>query len=91
MDEKEIAKAVINLLEPGIYKTTAQITEELRMEYPLIWNALAQEGEALYGLGCGAIQQPVTRVAQVLLSLHSDSCLCRRSGKEYSLSRPSTL
>ncbi len=69
MDNQLMQKLILGLLEPGIFKTTAQIVEEFRMENPTEWSRLEKEGEELYGSGCSSLQQPATCIAQVLLSL----------------------
>ena len=61
-----IGKQVLSLLEPGLFKTTEQIVEEFRMEFPEQWKALQKEGEMLYGNSCSSVQQPATRISQVL-------------------------
>jgi len=66
---------LLQLLEPGFYKTTAQLVEEFRMENPSCWKELETEGQTLYGNSCSSIQQPSTRIAQALLELPSESCL----------------
>ncbi len=78
MDEKRLEEFVYNLLEPGIYKTTAQVAEEIRIEYPAIWRQLEEEGEMLYGKSCSSVQQPATRISHVLQSLLPEQCNCLR-------------
>lgn len=78
MGSEMLQQLVLDLLEPGIYKTTAQIIEEFRMEHPRHWQKLKEEGEVLYGISCSSLQQPSTRIAQILLSLPSDQLLRRR-------------
>ncbi len=77
MEEKALQELVLSLLEPGIYKTTDQVVQELRAEHSRIWHELEREGEMLYGGGCSSVQQPPTRIAQALLSLPPEKCLCR--------------
>lgn len=83
MKNELLQKLVMNILEPGIYKTTAQVVEEFRMEYPDHWRILKEEGEALYGTGCSSVQRPSIRISQVLLSMPAEKCLCRRKNKSY--------
>lgn len=78
MGSEILQQLVLDLLEPGIYKTTAQVIEEFRMEYPDQWQKLKKEGEMLYGMSCSSVQQPSTRIAQTLLSLPSEQRLRRR-------------
>ncbi len=87
MVEEKLTKAIIKLLEPGIYKTTAQIAEEVRTEYFNLWRQLEKEGEMLYGKSCSSVQQPYTRISQVLFALSSDICLRKRKGNHYTWSR----
>lgn len=75
MDSQKMQKLVLAILEPGIFKTTAQVVEEFRIENPAEWCRLEKEGEKLYGKGCSSLQQPSTCIAQVLLSLPSRSRL----------------
>ncbi|MDW7728725.1 MAG: hypothetical protein SCJ94_01780 [Bacillota bacterium] len=87
MIEEKLHEAVISLLEPDIYKTTAQIVEELRMEHPALWRQLEKEGKMLFGSSCSSVQQPYTRISQILLALPSDMCLRIFRDKEYIWSR----
>lgn len=87
METELLQKLIMNLLEPGIYKTTAQIVEEFRMEYPAYWRQLEKEGEMLYGNSCSSFQQPSTCISQVLLSLSTQQCQRRRKENEYYWSR----
>ena len=87
MADRPLEKLVLELLEPGVFKTTAQLAEEFRAEYAAQWRRLEEEGERLYGGGCGAYQQPSTRIAQVLFDLsEAGRCACRRLGREYTWS-----
>lgn len=86
MVEDKLNNAILKLLEPGIYKTTAQVVEEVRMEYPNLWRQLENEGEMLYGNSCSSVQQPYTRISQVLLSLPSNICLRKLKGNKYTWS-----
>ncbi len=81
-----LEELLLSLLEPGVYKTTGQLVQEFRMEFPERWQELEQEGRQLFGGTCGAYQQPSTRLAQILFSLPEERCLCRRQGDEYSWS-----
>ena len=83
MNLEELQTKLLQLLEPDIYKTTAQLVEEFRMEYPLLWEELAKEGLALYGNSCSSIQQPSTRIAQALLALPADSCRRYSRGSQH--------
>ena len=75
MKSEQLQARLLQLLDPDIYKTTAQLVEELRIEYPLLWEELQKEGQTtLYGNSCSSIQQPSTRIAQALLDLPVDSC-----------------
>ena len=87
METELLQKLIIGLLEPGIFKTTAQIVEEFRMEHPVYWRQLEKEGEILYGNSCSSVQQPSTRISQVLLSLSPAQCKRRRKINEYYWSR----
>jgi hypothetical protein len=85
---EELKEALICLLEKDVHKTTAQVAEELRMEYPQLWRNLEKEGETLYGSSCSSVQQPYTRISQVLLSMPPDQCLRQSINKGYSWSKP---
>lgn len=87
-NSEELEKALLSLLEQGLRKTTAQVAEELRMEYPQIWRSLEKEGEMLFGSSCSSVQQPYTRISQVLLSLPADQCLRHSINKGYCWSKP---
>jgi hypothetical protein len=78
MNANRLEEIIINLLEPGIFKTTAQVVEEIRIEYPAMWRQLEEEGEMLFGSSCSSVQQPATRISQVLQSLSAGQCVCRR-------------
>jgi hypothetical protein len=88
LDLNEIREKLLLLIEHGIYKTTAQLVEELRIEYPVLWRNLEKEGEILYGQSCSSMQQPATRISQVLLSLPADCCQKQKKGKIYYWSKP---
>ncbi|MEW5785382.1 MAG: hypothetical protein AB1767_09975 [Bacillota bacterium] len=89
--DRELENLIFKLLEPGVFKTTAQLVEEFRAEYPRQWRRLEQEGEQLYGGSCGAYQQPATRIAQVLFNLAEEKrCRQSRRGKEHQWSAVST-
>jgi hypothetical protein len=83
MKDDLLRDLILDLLEPGIYKTTAQVVEEFRIEHPEQWRNLEREGEMLYGGGCSSMQQPATRISQVLLSLTEQQRLFRRINKLY--------
>jgi len=83
MDNKNLQDLVLNILEPEIYKTTGQVVEEFRMEYPAQWIELEKEGEMLYGAGCGSFQQPATRISQILLSLPAEKVFSLRKNSDY--------
>jgi hypothetical protein len=83
MKTELLQQLVLRLLEPGIYKTTAQVVEEFRMEYPLQWRQLEKEGEMLYGKSCSSLQQPSTRISQALLSLPAKQRLRRSKLSQY--------
>ena len=89
MKESSLEKCLLDLLEPGVYKTTEQLVQEFRMEYPRRWQELEEEGKRLFGGTCGAYQQPSTRIMRALFSLPQESCLRRRQGNRYSWSAPS--
>lgn len=78
MNTKSLEEIVINLLEAGIFKTTAQVAEEIRIEYPAVWRQLEEEGEMLFGSSCSSVQQPATRISQTLQSLLPEQCICLR-------------
>ncbi|NLA05577.1 MAG: hypothetical protein GX881_07700 [Firmicutes bacterium] len=86
MESSSLEELILSLLEPGVYKTTGQLVQEFRMEYPRRWRELEKEGERLFGGSCGAYQQPSTRIIRALFALPGGSCLCRRRGSEYSWS-----
>jgi hypothetical protein len=81
MKSEQLQSMLLQLLEPDIYKTTAQLAEEFRMEYPSCWKELETEGQTLYGNSCSSIQQPLTRIAQALLELPPESCLRYSRGR----------
>lgn len=83
-----LEELLLKLLEPGLYKTTGQLVQEFRMEFPACWRELEEEGKCLFGGACGAYQQPSTRISQALFNLPKEKCLCRRRGEEYSWSVP---
>ena len=83
MKAEELQARLLQVLEPDIDKTTAQLVEEIRIEYPLLWNELEMEGQALYGNRCSSIQQPATRIAQALQELPSDSCSRQSRGSQH--------
>lgn len=87
MKTELLQQLVLRLLEPGIYKTTAQVVEEFRMEYPLQWRQLEKEGEMFYGKSCSSLQQPSTRISQALLSLPAKQRLRRNKLNQYYWSR----
>ncbi|MDW7739917.1 MAG: hypothetical protein SCJ97_07670 [Bacillota bacterium] len=87
-DDKILEQLVIKLLEPGISKTTTQVVEEFRIEYPAQWRELEKEGEMLFGVSCTSLQQPSTRISRILLSLPEEKCLCRRKNNQYYWSKP---
>lgn len=89
LTDRKLEEAILGLLESNIYKTTAQVAAELRMEHPKIWQELEREGEALFGNSCTSFQQPYTRISQLLLSMPSSVCLRRRINNEYQWSKPS--
>lgn len=74
MKPEQLQAMLLQLLEPDIYKTTAQLVEEFRMEYSSRWKELEIEGQTLYGNSCSSVQQASTRIAQALLELPPDSC-----------------
>ena len=79
-----IEKQVISLLEPGILKTTDQIVEEFRMEFPEQWKALKEEGEILYGNSCSSFHQPATRISLALRTFPDTHVLClHEQGKRF--------
>ncbi|HOB86214.1 MAG TPA: hypothetical protein PKO38_00820 [Bacillota bacterium] len=80
----EIQELVLKLLEPGVYKTTAQIVEEFRAEFPEKWRALQREGEERFAGSCGAHQMPANAVRQALFSLPEEKRRCRYRRGEYS-------
>lgn len=86
MEKGSLEELLLSLLEPGVYKTTGQLVQEFRMEYPQRWAELEKEGRRLFGGTCGAYQQPSTRISQALFVLPEDRCRCRRRGNEYSWS-----
>ncbi len=83
VEQEQLEQLLLSLLEPGVEKTTAQLVEELRMEYPRQWRELKREGERLFGAGCGAHQQPATRVAQALFDLYAKKRCSRRKDGVY--------
>ena len=84
MEEINLHKLIMGLLEPDILKTTEQVVEEFKMEYPAHWKALKKEGEMLYGNSCSSVQQPSTRISQVLVNMPSNECeSIRKSNATY--------
>lgn len=83
MENKSLQELVLSLLEPEIYKTTEQVVEEFRMEYNTQWKQLEKEGEMLYGSSCSSLQQPATRISQILLSLPADKRFFLRKNSDY--------
>ncbi len=83
-----LAELILTLLEQGVFKTTGQLVQEFRAEYPRSWRELEKEGKRLFGGTCGAYQQPATRISQALFSLPAHKCLCRRDEAGYSWSAP---
>ncbi len=88
METEKLQNYILTLLEPGIYKTTAQVIAEFRIEYAAQWKKLELEGEMLFGCSCSSVQQPSTRISQVLLSFSEQQCLCIRAQGEYRWSKP---
>ncbi len=86
-DREELEQLIITLLEPSVFKTTAQIVEEFRIEYPRRWRELEEEAQRVFGASCAAYQQPATRVVQALFSLPEKSRLCRREGDAHRWSK----
>ncbi len=87
LDDLLLQRKVLGLLEPGIYKTTAQVVEEFRMELPSLWRQLEKEGELLYGSSCSSVQQPATRISRVLQSLPAKQVSCLRKNGGYRWSK----
>lgn len=83
VENKSLQELVLSLLEPEIYKTTEQVVEEFRMEYNTQWKQLEKEGEMLFGSSCSSLQQPATRISQILLSLPAEKCLFLRKNSGY--------
>ncbi len=83
-----LEEMLLKLLEPGVFKTTGQLVQELRMEFPGAWRELENEGRRLFGGACGAYQQPATQISQALFNLPAGKCLCRRDEDCYSWSAP---
>lgn len=88
LERPDLEELILKLLERGVFKTTGQLVQEFRMEYPRSWSELEKEGRRLFGGTCGAYQQPATRISQVLFNIPADRCLCRRSEEGYSWSAP---
>lgn len=78
MEDFYLQKLIMDLLEPEILKTTEQVVEEFRMEHPDQWKALKKEGEILYGSSCSSVQQPSTRISQLLINLPANECIAVR-------------
>ncbi len=70
MASRELEELLLTLLEPGVFKTTGQLVQEFRMEFPQRWRELEKEGRRLYGGSCGAYQQPATRIVQASITCH---------------------
>ena len=79
VDNILLEKQILALLEAAIDKTTEQIVEEFRIEYSATWEKLKKEGEMLYGSSCTAIQQPATRISQILIALPLEMRLKKRN------------
>ncbi len=90
LESCKLEELLLTLLEPGVYKTTGQLVQEFRMEFPRMWRELEKEGECLFGGSCGAYQQPATRIAQALFNLPAEKCFCRREENGYSWSAPTS-
>lgn len=82
-----LEKLVLQLLETGIFKTSEQVIQEFRTEHPRQWRELEAEGEQLFGGGCGAYQQPATRIAQALFAIPAEKVICRRRDSIYEWSK----
>lgn len=78
MDDLFLHNLILDLLESDILKTTEQVVEEFKMEYPAQWRSLEKEGEMLYGSSCSSVQQPSTRISQVLINIPSNECVSIR-------------
>lgn len=72
MTEQQLRKLILSLLETEYAKPTARVVAEFRAEHPGIWLKLQKEGEMLYGSGCSSLQQPATRISQLLQTMPSD-------------------
>lgn len=84
LEEISLHNLILDLLEFDILKTTEQVVEEFKMEYPAQWKALEKEGKMLYGSSCSSVQQPSTRISQILLNMPSDVCmLIRKNNATY--------
>lgn len=83
MDLDQVEANLLSLLEPDYYKTTDQLVQEFRMEYPALWEELEKEGRELYGKSCSSVQQPFTRILKTLLNLPDDCCMRIRKGNQY--------
>ncbi len=88
LESCNLEELLLTLLEPGVFKTTGQLVQEFRMEFPRTWRGLEEEGERLFGGSCGAYQQPATRITQALFMLPAEKCFCRREEEGYSWSAP---
>ncbi len=82
-----LQQKIIELLDSGIFKTTAQVVEEFRMENPALWRELELEGEMLYGNSCSSLQQPATRISQVLQDLPAGQIKCQLKNDGYRWSK----
>lgn len=64
-----IEKKLIELLSDNIARTTVQIVEEFKVEYPEFWQKIINEGRKLFGHSCTFVQSPQIIVANILSNL----------------------
>lgn len=69
MIEAKLEEALMELLEEEAYKPTFRMAQELRAEYPHLWQQLQEKGKEQYGRSCSAAQLPSNAVARCLHDL----------------------
>lgn len=74
----KISDILLDLLDPGAEKTATHLTEELRVEYPALYENIIDTWAKTFDLsGCGAQMSPVTVVSQVLCRLHEEGVITK--------------
>lgn len=69
--KKQLQTALLELLSVDYDKTAALVAEELRVEYPALYQDIVNAYASEYNLGgCGAQMSPLTVVHHCLAELH---------------------